>query len=156
MISCHLHPLLDIIIHSTHYLFSDWPKAYREFSNGRRFFSVSAAIIRKDSAKRPWNENGEGPAVHSSTRPSGAIGEWRVSSWLAISNSRENILYFFLVCCSGFSQGWKSLYNTVVYMIKTFAARTTSKMMPPWQDHEDFSSKIFSYIGVQFFRYESK
>ena len=87
--------------------------------------------------------------------------EWR-DRWvtcqqlMAISNSRENILYFFLVCCSGFSQGWKALYNTVVYMIKTFAARTTSKMMPPWQDHEDFSSKIFSYIGVQFFRYESK
>ena len=87
--------------------------------------------------------------------------EWR-DRWvtcqqlMAISNSRENILYFFLVCCSGFSQGWKALYNTVVYMIKTFAARTTSKMMPPWQDHEDFSPKIFSYIGVQFFRYESK
>ena len=24
----------------------------------------------------------------------------------------------FHVCCYGFSQGWKSLYNTVVYMIK--------------------------------------
>ena len=52
MILCHIHPLLDIIIHSTHYLFSDSPKAYMEFSNGRGIFSVSAAIIRKDSAKR--------------------------------------------------------------------------------------------------------
>ena len=26
----------------------------------------------------------------------------------------------FHVCCYGFSQGWKSVYNTVVYMIKKY------------------------------------
>ena len=26
---------------------------------------------------------------------------------------------FFDVCCYDFSQGWKSLYNTLVYMINT-------------------------------------
>ena len=87
--------------------------------------------------------------------------EWRdrwVTCQQLIGDIKQSWKYtiFFQVCCSGFSQGWKSLYNTVVYMIKTFAARTTSKMMPPLQDHEDFSSKIFSYIGVQFFRHESK
>ena len=39
------------------------------------FFSVLAAIIRRVSYKRPWIENGEGFAVHSSTWPTGAKGE---------------------------------------------------------------------------------
>ena len=34
-------------------------------------------------------------------------------SWLAITNTRENTCV-----CYGFSQGWKSLYNTVLYTIK--------------------------------------
>ena len=49
---------------------------------------------------------------------SGAKGKWHVSSWLVILNTHEKILYFFHVCCYGFSQGWKSLYNTLVYVIK--------------------------------------
>ena len=83
------------------------------------FFSVLAAIIRKNFDKRLWiNKNGEGFAVCSSTWPSGAKGEWRVSSWLAISNTREKNIVFFHVCCYHFSQSWKSLYNSVLYMIK--------------------------------------
>ena len=39
------------------------------------FFSVLAALIRRVSYKRPWIENGEGFAVHSSTWPTGAKGE---------------------------------------------------------------------------------
>ena len=35
-----------------------------------------------------------------------------------IKHTWKNIL-FFHVCCYDFSQGWKSLYNIVVYMIKT-------------------------------------
>ena len=34
-------------------------------------------------------------AVHSSTWPSGAKGEWRISSWLDISTHVEKIRYFF-------------------------------------------------------------
>ena len=60
-----------------------------------RFFSVSVALILKNSDKRPWIENGEGFAVHSSTWPSSAKGEWRVSSLLAISNAREKDWIFF-------------------------------------------------------------
>ena len=45
--------------------------------------------------KRPWIGNGEGFAVYSSTRRSGVKEEWRVSSWLAISNTREKDSYFF-------------------------------------------------------------
>ena len=36
------------------------------------FWSVLAAIIRKNSDKRPWIENREGFAAHSSTWPRGA------------------------------------------------------------------------------------
>ena len=56
-----------------------------------RIFSVLAAMIRESSDKLPRIENREGFAVHLSTWPSGAKGEWRVSSWLAISNTREKI-----------------------------------------------------------------
>ena len=59
------------------------------------FFSVLDAIIWKSSNKRPWIENSEGYTVHSPTWPKGAKGEWRVSSWLAISNTREKVRYFF-------------------------------------------------------------
>ena len=41
------------------------------------FFSVLVAIIRQNYDKRPWIENGEGFAVHSSTWRSCAKGEWR-------------------------------------------------------------------------------
>ena len=61
-------------------------------------------------------ENREGFAVHSSTWPSGAKGEWCVSSWLAISTHVKKHK-FFHVCWDGFSQGRKSLYNIVVYVI---------------------------------------
>ena len=50
-----------------------------------------AAMIRESSDKLPCIENREGFAVHLSTWPSGAKGEWRVSSWLAISNTREKM-----------------------------------------------------------------
>ena len=62
-------------------------------------------------------ENCESFAIHSSTWPSGAKGEWRVSSWFAISIHVKNTIFFHL-CCYGFSQGWKSLYNTAVYVLK--------------------------------------
>ena len=95
------------------------------------FFNVLAAMIRKNFDKRPWIENGEGFAVHSSTRPSGAKGEWRVRSWLAISNTREKY-DFFHVCCYSLSQGWKSFYNPVVYVIKQ-----TYFLSSAFESHED-------------------
>ena len=60
-----------------------------------QFLSVLAAIIWENSNKVPCTENREGFAVQSSTWPRGAEGEWRVSSWLAILNTREKISYFF-------------------------------------------------------------
>ena len=67
------------------------------------FFSVLAAIIRKNFDKQTWIENGEGFTVHSSTWPSGAKGEWRISSWLAISNTREKTRIFSRVLLRLFS-----------------------------------------------------
>ena len=58
-----------------------------------RFFNVLVVVIRKSSDKLPCTEDREGFAVHSSTWPSGAKGEWRVSSWLVVSNTCEKISY---------------------------------------------------------------
>ena len=64
------------------------------------FFSVLAAIIRESSNKQLVIENREDFAVHSSTWPSSAKGEWRVIGYI---NIRGKIRYFFHVCCYGFS-----------------------------------------------------
>ena len=45
--------------------------------------------------KRPRMKNGERFVIHSSTHLIGAEGEWRVSSWLAISNTREKLSWFY-------------------------------------------------------------
>ena len=81
-------------------------------------FSVLAAIIRESSDKLPCIENREGFTVHSSSWPSGTKGERPVSSWWLYQTQVKNIL-FFHVSCYGFSQGWKSVYNTIIYMIIT-------------------------------------
>ena len=65
---------------------------------GTAFLMFLAAIIRESSDKLPCIENREGFAVHSSTWPSGAKGEWRVNSWLAISNTHEKNIVFFHSC----------------------------------------------------------
>ena len=31
-----------------------------------------------------------------------------------------------IVCCNSFSQGWKSLYNTVIYVMKVFNSPLTT------------------------------
>ena len=59
------------------------------------YFNVLAATIRERSDKLPCIENREGFAVHLSTLRSGAKGESRVSSWLAISTHVQKIRYFF-------------------------------------------------------------
>ena len=91
--------------------------------SGADFWSVLEAIIWKNSDKPPWIEDGEGFAVRSSTWPRDAKGEWCDSSWLTISDTGEIKTIFFHVCCSGFSQGWESLYNTVVHMINFIYTR---------------------------------
>ena len=56
--------------------------------------------------------------------------EWRVTCQQLIGNIKhtwKNIV-FFHVCCYGFSQGWKSWYNTVVCMIKYFPIFASPKL----------------------------
>ena len=64
-------------------------------------------------------ENREGFVVYSPTWPSGAKGELvSAADWLYQHTWKNTI--FFHVCCYGFSQGRKSLYNTAVYVIMSF------------------------------------
>ena len=82
------------------------------------FFSVLAATIRENFQKQPWIENGDGFALHLSTWLRGKKLRPVTCQQLIddIKHTRQNIVFFY-VCCFGFSQGWKSLYNTIVYMI---------------------------------------
>ena len=94
-------------------------------------------LSEKNSDKRSCIENREGFAVHLSTRPSGAKGELRVSSWLAISNTREKIRYFFTCVVTAFRRAGNPFYNTVVYMIISIYAAMTKFLNFPlslrWQ-----------------------
>ena len=84
-------------------VFSPFRKVWTALSvSDTDFFSVLAAIIRESSDKLPCIENREGFAAHSSTWPSGAKGEWRISSWLAISTHVEKIRYFFTYVVTAF------------------------------------------------------
>ena len=62
-------------------------------------------------------ENGEGFAVHSSTWPSGAKGELRVSSWLAIPNTGEKNNDTCSHLMWRLFSGLKFLHNTIVYIM---------------------------------------
>ena len=71
------------------------------------FLSILAALIRGFSRQTTCIKNREGFAVLSSTWPSGAKGEWRVSSWLPIS-TREKIRYFFTCAVKAFLRAGNS------------------------------------------------
>ena len=107
-----LNTKLSVFLFVDWFSFSSW-KSWTLLS-----FSVLAAIIRESSDKLPCIENREGFTVHSSSWPSGTKGERPVSSWWLYQTQVKNIL-FFHVSCYGFSQGWKSVYNTIIYMIIT-------------------------------------
>ena len=59
-----------------------------------RFFSVLTAIILENSNKLPWIGNGEGFAINLSTWANGKKSKWWVSSWLALSNTQKNFVFF--------------------------------------------------------------
>ena len=79
---------------------SDWIRNFRFFFPYFGFFPLLLGFV-----------------VHSYIWASGVKGEWRVISWLAISNTRKKNMILFHLCCQGFSQRWKSSYNTIVCMI---------------------------------------
>ena len=92
------------------------------FSQGQKTLYNTAVYVINRGYYMASLVNREGFAVHSSNWPSGAKGVWRVSSWLSISThvKKKNSI-FFHVCCSGFSQGRKFLYDTAVYVIIRFS-----------------------------------
>ena len=86
-----------------------------------RFFSVLAAIIRESSDKqlvlrivKPLPIVYQLDRVAPKARESGECQQL-----IGYINTRKNTI-FFHVCCYGFSQGQKSLYNTAVYVINIY------------------------------------
>ena len=83
------------------------------------FFSVLAAIIREGSDKQLVLR------VVRLCRSFIYLTEWhqrrvKCRQLIGYINTREKITYVFTLCCHGFSQGRKSLYNTAVYVIIIF------------------------------------
>ena len=88
------------------------------------------AVIIQDYFKNHLELRIAKTAIHSATSQSGAKGGLHASSWLAISKTRKKLSYYlFRVCCSSFSQGRKSLYNSL---------------------HLNINMYFFSLVGDQF------
>ena len=95
-------------------------------NNNRSLSSHNPRLFQKP----PRIENSEDFVIHSATSQSGAKGGLHASSWLAISKTRKKLSYYlFRVCCSGFSQGRKSLYKSL---------------------HLNINMYFFSLVGDQF------
>ena len=78
----------------------------------------TVALYWEEKPNSLMNENKLIDNPRITTWPYGAKGEWRVSIWLAISTHVKKISY-------SFPQGWKSLYNTAVYVINVFIMSCT-------------------------------
>ena len=113
-------------------------------------FSVLAAIIRENSHKLPWIENGEGFAVHSSNLTEGC--ERRLTCQQLISDIKytwENMV-FIRVCCYGVSRGWKSLYNTVVCMNFVQKKKMGEKENWSFEENVHLGSGWFTFCFEQY------
>ena len=81
------------------------------------FFSVLAAIIRESSDKQLVLRIVKAlPFIHQPDRVAPKASDVSAADWLYQHTWKNTI--FFHVCCCGFSQGRKSLYNTAVRVIK--------------------------------------
>ena len=91
------------------------------------FFSVLAAIIqnKKNADKLPWIENGEGFSPRSFNLTESREGWVTCQQPIGdIKHTWKNTISFH-VCCYNFSWGWKSFYNTVVYVISKIIPTTS-------------------------------
>ena len=80
------------------------------------FFSVLATIIQESSDKQLVMRIVKAlPFIHQPDRVAPKASDVSAADWLYQHRWKNTI--FFHVCCYGFSQGWKSLYNTAVYVI---------------------------------------
>ena len=81
------------------------------------FFSVSAAIIRESSDKQLVFRIVKAlPFIHQPDRVAPKASDVSAADWLYQHTWKNTI--FFHVCCYGFSQGRKSLYNPAVNVMK--------------------------------------
>ena len=82
------------------------------------FFSVLTAIIRESSDKQLVLRIVKAlPFIHQPDRVAPKASDVSAADWLYQHTWKNTI--FFHVCCYGFSQGRKSLYNTAVYAINS-------------------------------------
>ena len=80
------------------------------------FFRVLAAIIRESSDKKLVLRIVKAfPFIHQPERLAPKASDVSAADWLYQHTWKNTI--FFHVCCYGFSQSRKSLYNTAVYVI---------------------------------------
>ena len=92
-----------------------------------KYFSTYYFVyhVKNNCSKQPWIENGEPVAIHTSTWQSGAKGNWRVSRWLTILNTREKIIIPFTRVMSRFFSGLeilvehRSFYNKLSFFLDT-------------------------------------
>ena len=67
------------------------------------------------------------PFIHQPDRVARKACEVSATDWQYQTHVKK-YRFFFHVCCYGFSQGWKSWYNTVVCMIKYFPIFVSPKL----------------------------
>ena len=80
------------------------------------FFSVLTATICESSDNLPCIENRALPFIHQPDRVAPKASDVSPADWLYQLMWKKKTI-FSRVCCCGFSQGRKSLYNTTVYVI---------------------------------------
>ena len=119
------------------------------------FFSVLAAIIRKSSGKQLALRSVKAlPFIHQPERVAPKASDVSAADWLYQHTWINTI--FFHVCCYGFSPGWKSLYNTAVYMIKKFLekhyadARANIEKKKTILEPPQFDVKIMSFLFLSY------
>ena len=81
------------------------------------------------------------PFIHQPDRVARKVNDVSAADWRY--QTREKNTIFFHVCCYGFSQGQKSFYNTVVYMIISFHAAMNPLSLRTDNKYYD-SSNIFA------------
>ena len=112
------------------------------------FFSVLAAIIRESSGTQLALRIVKAlPFIHQPDRVAPIASNVSAADWLYQYTWINTI--FFHVCCYGFSQGRKSLYNTAVYVIKKIYKNITLARAPTLRKNPieppQFDNKIFVF-----------
>ena len=91
------------------------------------YFGLLADIIRKYSTNDLGLRMVKAlPFIHQPNRVARKACDVSAADWRYQTHVKKYLI--FPVCCYNFSQGWKSLYNTVVCMIKTINSMITTNV----------------------------